>query len=51
MIAAVYAQQAAAHGAVTALPVVGVLIAAIAALGLLAAPLLPARRNVAVYAR
>jgi EmrB/QacA subfamily drug resistance transporter len=51
VIAAIYAQQAAAHGPVKALHVVGVLIAAIAALGLLAAPLLPARRNVAVYAR
>ena len=51
VLAAVYAQQSAAHGGVTALHVVGILIAAIAAVGLLAAPLLPARRNVAVYGR
>jgi EmrB/QacA subfamily drug resistance transporter len=51
VLAAVYAQQSAAHGAVTALHVVGILIAAIAAVGLLAAALLPARRNVAVYGR
>jgi len=49
LIAAVFAQQSAAHGPVAALHVVGVIIAAIAAAGLVAAPLLPARRNVAVY--
>jgi EmrB/QacA subfamily drug resistance transporter len=51
LIAAVYAQQSAAHGPVAALHVVGVLIAAIAAAGLLAATLLPAQRNVTVYGR
>jgi EmrB/QacA subfamily drug resistance transporter len=49
--ALVYAQQSAAHGPVVALHVVGIVITAIAALGLAAAPMLPARRNVAVYAR
>jgi EmrB/QacA subfamily drug resistance transporter len=51
LIAAVYAQQAAAHGPVTALHVVGMTIAAIAAVGLLAAPLLPTQRNVTAYDR
>jgi EmrB/QacA subfamily drug resistance transporter len=51
IIAAVYAQQSAARGSVTALHVVGGLIAAVAALGLLAAPLLPAQRNVTAYSR
>jgi EmrB/QacA subfamily drug resistance transporter len=51
LIAAVFAQQSATRGPVTALHVVGVLIAAIAAVGLVAAPFLPARRNVAVYPR
>ena len=51
LIAAVYTQQSAAHGPVKALHVVGVMIAAIAAVGLLAAPLLPAQRNVTVYDR
>jgi EmrB/QacA subfamily drug resistance transporter len=51
LIAAVYAQQSAARGPVTALHVVGGMIAGIAALGLLAAPLLPAQRNVTAYSR
>jgi EmrB/QacA subfamily drug resistance transporter len=49
LIASVYAQQATAHGPVTALHVVGILITAIAAAGLLTSPLLPASRNVASY--
>jgi EmrB/QacA subfamily drug resistance transporter len=51
LIATVYAQQSATHGSVRALHVVGVMIAVIAAVGLLAAPLLPARRNVTAYGR
>jgi EmrB/QacA subfamily drug resistance transporter len=51
LIAAVYAQQSATHGPVTALHVVGGLIAAIAGAGLLTAPLLPAQRNVTSYGR
>ena len=47
LIAAVFAQQSAAHGAVRALHVVAVIIACIAAMGLLAPTLLPAQRNVA----
>jgi len=51
LIASVYAQQATAGGPVWALHVVGALIAAIAAVGLVAAPLLPARRNVVSLGR
>lgn len=49
LIASVYAQQATAQGPVTALHIVGIVITAIAAAGLLASPLLPASRNVASY--
>jgi len=49
LIAAIYASQAATSGAIPALHLTGVLIAAISALGLLAAPLLPAERNQARY--
>lgn len=49
LIAAVFAQQSAAHGPVTALHAVGGLIVGVAAIGLLVSPLLPARRNVAAY--
>jgi hypothetical protein len=45
----VFAQQAAARGPVTALHVTGVLIAAIAAAGLLGTPLLPTAGNVMAY--
>jgi EmrB/QacA subfamily drug resistance transporter len=48
LIAALYAGQARAHGPVTALHTVGILIAAISALGILAAPLLPSVRNTAL---
>jgi predicted MFS family arabinose efflux permease len=51
LIAALFAQQAAAHGPVPALHVTGTVITAIAAIGLLAAPLLPAERNVVAYGR
>ena len=51
LIAALFAQQAAAHGPVPALHVTGAVITAIAAIGLLAAPLLPAERNVVTYGR
>jgi EmrB/QacA subfamily drug resistance transporter len=51
LIAALFAQQAAAHGPVPALHVTGTVITAIAAIGLLAAPLLPAERNVLAYGR
>jgi EmrB/QacA subfamily drug resistance transporter len=46
LIAAVFAQQADRHGPVVALHVAGGIVAAIAAAGLLAAPFLPAERNV-----
>ena len=49
LIAAVFAQQTTARGPVAALHVTAVLITAIAAAGLLGAPLLPAVRNVAAY--
>lgn len=45
LIAAIYASQAASSGAIPALHLTGVVITAISALGLLAAPLLPAERN------
>jgi hypothetical protein len=51
LIASVYARESAAHGPVTALHVTGVLIAAVAAAGLAAAPLLPAQRNVPTFGR
>jgi len=51
LIAAVYVQQSASQGPVAALHVVGVTIAAIAAAGMLAAPLLPARRNATAFGR
>jgi predicted MFS family arabinose efflux permease len=51
VIASVYAEQAAAHGPVHALHVTGVLVTLIAAAGLVAAPLLPAERNVVSYPR
>jgi hypothetical protein len=45
LIAAIYARQAATSGAITALHQAGILIAALAAGGLLAAPMLPAEGN------
>jgi hypothetical protein len=45
LIAAIYASQAATSGAIPALHLTGVVIAAISALGMLAALLLPAERN------
>jgi EmrB/QacA subfamily drug resistance transporter len=51
LIAALFAQQAAAHGPVRALHLTGTVVTAIAAIGLLAAPLLPAERNVVTYGR
>jgi hypothetical protein len=45
VIASVFARQAATRGPVTALHLAGVMMAAIAALGLLAATMLPARPN------
>jgi hypothetical protein len=47
LIAALYAQQAAARGPVTALHITGWLVAAISAAGLITAPLLAAERNAA----
>jgi MFS family permease len=51
LIVAFYAGQARAHGPVTALHNIGILIAAISALGILAAPLLPSVRNTALSRR
>jgi EmrB/QacA subfamily drug resistance transporter len=51
LIASVYARQSAAHGPGTALHGTGVLIAGVAAAGLVAAPLLPAQRNVPTFGR
>jgi EmrB/QacA subfamily drug resistance transporter len=51
LIASAYARQAQLHGPVAALHVTGIMISAIAAAGLLAAPLLPATRNVVSYGR
>jgi hypothetical protein len=45
LIASVFARQAAARGPVTALHTAGVMMAAVAALGLLAATMLPRRPN------
>jgi EmrB/QacA subfamily drug resistance transporter len=49
LIASVYAQQASAHGPVTALHVVAILITAVAAAGLLGSALLPGEKNGASY--
>jgi hypothetical protein len=51
LIASVFARQSVAHGPVAALHVTAVLITGVAAIGLLAAPLLPAQRNVATFGR
>ncbi len=51
LIAAVFASQTAAHGPVRALHATGIVITAIAAGGLLAAPLLPAEHIGGVYGR
>lgn len=50
LLAALFAVQARAHGPVTALHVTGGVVAVISAAGILAAPLLPATRNVALGA-
>lgn len=51
LLGAVFAEQARAHGAVTALHVAGLLVTAISAVGVLAAALLPAARNVSLAGR
>ena len=51
LIAAIYARQAATSGPILALHVAGIVITATAAVGLLAAPLLPAERNQIRYGR
>jgi EmrB/QacA subfamily drug resistance transporter len=49
LIAAVFASQSAAHGPVRGLHVTAIVITAIAAAGLLAAPLIPAERAAGIY--
>jgi hypothetical protein len=51
LIASVFAREAVARGPVTALHIVGVMMAAVAALGLLGATMLPGRPDVLRSAR